>query len=114
MNSTRKTLTGESGSTLVVVMICAMVMLITALALIELGAQDAALALRDVRVSQAFYNAEAGAERGEAWLGDQSNMPTTTTMPFSSSPESFGGGWRPIWELMTNSSRASPTPSLGI
>ena len=92
MNSTRKTLTGDSGSTLVVVMICAMVMLITALALIELGAQDAALALRDVRVSQAFYNAEAGAERGEAWLGDQSTMPTTTTMPFSSSPESFGGG----------------------
>jgi hypothetical protein len=92
MNSTRKTLTGESGSTLVIVMICALVMLITALALIDLGAQDAALALRDVRVSQAFYNAEAGAERGEAWLGDQTNMPTTSTMPFSDSPESFGGG----------------------
>ncbi len=92
MNSTRKTLTGESGSTLVVVMICALVMLISALALIELGAQDAALALRDVRMSQAFYNAEAGAERGEAWLGDQTSMPTTPTMPFTSSPESFGGG----------------------
>ena len=92
MNSTRNTLTSESGSTLVVVMIFALVMLISALALIELGAQDAALALRDVRMSQAFYNAEAGAERGEAWLGDQSSMPTTPTMPFTSSPESFGGG----------------------
>ncbi len=80
MNSTRKTLTGESGSTLVVVMICAMVMLITALALVELGAQDAALAIRDVSVSQALYNAEAGAERGEAWLQGQASLPTTSSL----------------------------------
>ncbi len=92
MNSTRKTLTSESGSTMVVVMIFSVVMLISALALVELSAQDAALALRDVRVSQAFYNAEAGAERGEAWLRGQASMPTTTLLPFNNGPESFGGG----------------------
>ena len=88
----RKTLTSESGSTLVVVMIFSLIMLISALALVQLGAQDAALAIRDVRVSQAFYNAEAGAQRGEAWLKGQESRPTTLTMPFSDSPESFGGG----------------------
>ncbi|MBE9506157.1 MAG: hypothetical protein IMY84_05010, partial [Chloroflexi bacterium] len=92
MNSTWKTLTSESGSTMVVVMIFSVVMLISALALVELSAQDAALAVRDVRVSQAFYNAEAGAERGEAWLKGQASMPTTTLLPFSNSPEGFGGG----------------------
>ncbi len=73
-------------------MIISVVMLISALALVELGAQDAALAIRDVRVSQAFYNAEAGAQRGEAWLKGQGTLPTTPFMPFSNSPESFGGG----------------------
>jgi hypothetical protein len=77
---------------MVVVMIFSVVMLISALALVELSAQDAALAIRDVRVSQAFYNAEAGAERGEAWLKAQASMPTTTLLPFSDSPEGFGGG----------------------
>jgi hypothetical protein len=77
---------------MVVVMIFSVVMLISALALVELSAQDAALAIRDVRVSQAFYNAEAGAERGEAWLKGQASMPTTTLLPFSDSPEGFGGG----------------------
>ncbi|MCK4409008.1 MAG: DUF4900 domain-containing protein [Candidatus Eisenbacteria sp.] len=92
MNSTRKTLGSESGSTLVVVMIFSLIMLISALALVELSAQDAALAIRDMRVSQAFYNAEAGAERGEAWLKGQESLPTTLTMPFSDSPESFADG----------------------
>ena len=92
MNPTMKTLRSESGSTLVVVMIFSVVMLISALALIELGAQDAALAIRDVRASQAFYNAEAGAERGAAWLIGQSAFPTTETTPFADLPESFGGG----------------------
>ena len=92
MNSRPTALRSESGSTLVVVMIFALVMLISALALVELGAQDAALAIRDVRVSQALYNAEAGAERGEAWLNGQANLPTTSTLPFSDVPESFGGG----------------------
>ena len=41
MNSTQKTLRNESGSTLVVVMIFSLIMLISALALVELGAQDA-------------------------------------------------------------------------
>ena len=82
----------ESGSTLVVVMIFAIIMLISAMAIMEIGAQDAALAVRDVRASQAFYNAEAGAERGEAWLRGQSSYPTVLTEPFSDDPETFAGG----------------------
>jgi hypothetical protein len=73
-------------------MIFSIIMLTSVMAVMQLGAQDAALAVRDVRASQAFYNAEAGAERGEAWLTGQASMPTTLTMPFSSIPESFGGG----------------------
>ncbi len=82
----------ESGSTLTIVMIFAITMLISAMAMMELGAQDAALAVRDVRASQAFYNAEAGVERGEAWITGQATLPTSQTHPFSDSPESFGGG----------------------
>jgi hypothetical protein len=82
----------QSGSTMVAVMVFAVVMLISAMAVMELGAQDAALSVRDVRASQAFYNAEAGAERGEAWLQSQSSYPSTTVSPFSETPESFGGG----------------------
>ena len=82
----------ETGSTMVVVMIFAIIMLVSALAVMELGAQDAALAVRDVKAAQAFYSAEAGAERGEAWLRGQSSLPTDPVAPFSESPETFGGG----------------------
>ena len=82
----------QSGSALVVTMIFAVIMLISALAIMELGAQDAALAVRDIKASQAFYNAEAGVERGEAWLLAQSAMPTAQTYPFGDDPDSFGDG----------------------
>ena len=82
----------ESGSTLVVVMVFAIIMLISVMAIMEIGAQDAVLAVRDVRTSQAFYNAEAGAERGEAWLSGQSSLPTNPTTPFNADPETFAGG----------------------
>jgi len=92
MSFVRETLRSDRGSTLVVVCIFALVMLISALALVELGAQDAALAMRDVKASQAFYNAEAGAQRGEAWLLGQTTVPSSTIHPFGDDPESFGGG----------------------
>jgi hypothetical protein len=92
VNSTRRTLRSEAGSTLVVVSIFAIVMLISALALVELGAQDAALAVRDVHASQAFYNAEAGVERGESWILGQATPPPNMVRPFGSAPETFGGG----------------------
>ena len=71
MKSFKGIVRNESGSTLVIVMIVAIVMLITTFAVMELGAQDAALAMRDVRASQALYLAEAGAERTQAWLQQQ-------------------------------------------
>jgi len=92
MSSIRETLRNESGSTLVVVCIFALVMLITSLALVELGAQDAALATRDINASQAFYNAEAGVERGMAWITAQGTLPSATVRPFGSTPEAYGGG----------------------
>ncbi len=88
----RALMCNESGSTLMVVMVFAVVMLISVMALMEIGAQDAALAMRDIRASQAFYNAEAGAERGQAWLKAQSSFPTSPITPFSDSPETFAGG----------------------
>ena len=93
MNSTRETRTGESGSTLVVVMISAIIILISATAIMETGAQDAVLAVRGIRTSRTFYNAEAGTERGEAWLlGGQTPLPTNPTMPLSADPEMLGWG----------------------
>ena len=92
MNTKRNALRDESGSTLVVVIIFAVVMLISAMAILELGVQDASLAMRDVRASHAFYNAEAGVQRGEAWLMGQSSPPTTGVTPFSDVPEGFGDG----------------------
>jgi hypothetical protein len=77
---------------MVVVMICAVVMLIISLGLLELGAQDAVLASRELRASRAFYTAEAGIERGEAWLGKQSIQPMAPIMPFGDAPEGFSSG----------------------
>ena len=84
--------TSESGAALLVVMILAVVMLISVMAVMQLGAQDATLAVRDLRASQAFYNAEAGVQRGEAWLMAQSTMPTVETNPFGDDPDSFADG----------------------
>jgi hypothetical protein len=74
-----------------VVMVFAVIMLISVMAIMEIGAQDAALAMRDIRASQAFYSAEAGAERGQAWLKGQTSFPTNPITPFSDSPETFAG-----------------------
>ncbi len=82
----------ESGSSLVVVMIFSIIMLISAMAMMQLGVQDTCLAMRDATASQAFYNAEAGVERGEAWLMAQSTPPTAAVNPFSDTPEPFAGG----------------------
>ncbi|MFH1689130.1 MAG: PilX N-terminal domain-containing pilus assembly protein [Candidatus Eisenbacteria bacterium] len=82
----------QSGSALVIVLVVTVVMLIGAMAVLQLGAQDAVLAMRDVRVSEAFYAAEAGAERGEAWLVAQSSYPTAAVTPFSGTAEPFADG----------------------
>jgi hypothetical protein len=82
----------QSGSTIIVVMIVSIVMLVTTLAIVELAAQDAALAAREVRSSRAFYAAEAGVEKGEAWIGRQGVMPAGQIAPFGPEPEGFSGG----------------------
>lgn len=82
----------ESGSALAVVIILTFVIMVLVSALMQLVAQDAALAMRDVRVSRAHYSAEAGVQKGEAWIRAQSVRPTVATFPFGSDPVSFGGG----------------------
>lgn len=92
MRRMKKLAGDESGSTVATVTILGLAMLIGVCALVELAAQDSALARRDLRVSQAFYAAEAGVEKGEAWIKAQTSPPVVLTFPFGSDPAGFGEG----------------------
>jgi hypothetical protein len=84
----------EEGSALVAVTILSLVMMISALAVLEVWRTDTALALRDARASQAFFLAESGIERGRAWLKAQGSLAseTQTIYPFGDSPDTLAGG----------------------
>jgi hypothetical protein len=82
----------ERGSTLIGVTILALVMLLSALAVMQIGSQDAALAMRDERVSDAFYLAEAGVQHSIAWLKAQGVFPSFDTYPLGESPLELGCG----------------------
>lgn len=82
----------QSGSTLVVVMVLALALMISTLAVLEFGTQDAALAHRDVQTARAFYLAEAGLERAVSWLEAQSVFPTGDVLPFGDETIALGDG----------------------
>ena len=82
----------ERGSALIGVTILAVVMLLSALAVMEIGSQDAALAIRDKRVSDAFYLAEAGVEHSISWLKAQGAYPSFDTYPLGEAPQQLGAG----------------------
>jgi hypothetical protein len=82
----------ETGAALVIVMIAAVVMLISCLAVLQLGAQDAALAVRDVRAARSFFLAESGLARGEAWLRAQTVAPSEEADAVGASPDTLAGG----------------------
>jgi len=92
MNAQRTLTRNESGSTLVVVMVLALALMISTLAVLEFGTQDASLARRDVQTARAFYLAEAGLERAVSWLEAQSTFPTSAVMPFGEEPTILGDG----------------------
>jgi hypothetical protein len=78
-------------------MILVVVMMISALALMRIGAIDAAMAQRDVRATQAFYLAEAGVERGQSWLIAQDDAPDARVYPFGIYPDTLAGGTYAVW-----------------
>lgn len=71
-------LKGDAGSTLVVVMVLAIIMLATVASVFEFGAQDAGLAAHGARRTQALYLAEAGLARTYTWLEAQHDPPGDT------------------------------------
>lgn len=89
-----KAIRSQTGSALVAVIVLTLVMLISALAVLELWRTDTALAMRDHRCSQALFLAESGIERGRAWLKAQGSLgdETETVYPFGESPDTLAGG----------------------
>lgn len=100
-------LRSEAGSVLVGAVILAGVMLTSCLAVLRLGAQDAALAMRDVRASQSFFLAESGLERGETWLRAQSTAPTSYADPLCGVPDTLAGG---VYSILVTANLAGPRP----
>ncbi|MBM3307874.1 MAG: DUF4900 domain-containing protein [Candidatus Eisenbacteria bacterium] len=95
MRTTIRTLIrGDSGSTLVVVMLLAIIMLITVASVFEFGAPDAGLATHAARRSQALYLAEAGLARAYSWLEAQPDPPTHTSefQPLGAGPDTLACG----------------------
>lgn len=82
----------QRGSILVGVTILAIIMLLCALAVMQIGSQDSVLAVRDQRASDAFYLAEAGLARAVSWLKAQGAYPSFDTYPLGESPSQLGGG----------------------
>jgi Tfp pilus assembly protein PilX len=84
----------DSGSTLVVVMILAIIMLATVATVFEFGAQDASLAAHSTRRAQALYLAEAGLSQTYAWLEAQSDPPADSEefFPIGEEPDSLATG----------------------
>lgn len=82
----------QRGSTLIGVTVLAIVMMLSALAVLRVGSQDAALAVRDVRASEAFYCAEAGLQRATAWLTAQGIFPSFDTYPLGETAQQLGPG----------------------
>lgn len=87
-------LKSDKGSTLVVVMILAIIMLATVASVFEFGAQDAGLAAHGARRSQALYLAEAGLARSYTWLEAQGDPPSDTEefWPFGADADTLAEG----------------------
>jgi len=82
----------QGGSTLIGVTILAIIMMLSALAVMRIGSQDAVLAVRDQRTADAFYLAEAGLGRAVSWLKAQGAYPAFDTYPLGESPSQLGCG----------------------
>lgn len=85
---------GDSGSTLAMIALFTAVTLISIVSLFSISGQDASLAFSNIRSSQAFYLAEAGLRRAEAWFEAQDAQPEQASEfnPFGDNPDTLGGG----------------------
>lgn len=101
-------LRNERGGVLVGVTIFTIIMLLSALAILRVGGQDAALAVRDIRTAEAFYLAEAGLERGQSWMEAQDSYPTAGLRPFGVEPQELGYGTYHV-EIVPDSAHSTPT-----
>jgi Tfp pilus assembly protein PilX len=102
------TFANERGGVLVGVTIFTVIMLLSALAILRVGGQDAALSVRDVRTAESFYLAEAGVERGESWLEAQDSYPEAGLRPFGDDPQWLGDG-EYLVEIVPDSAHSTPT-----
>lgn len=100
-------LTDQTGSTLVAATVFAVVMLLSALAIMHVGTTDAEFVQRDIEASQAFYLAEAGVERGQSWLVAQDSAPDSRVYPFGVDPDTLAGGTYAVW-IEPDSSASRP------
>ncbi len=84
----------ERGSALIAVTVVAFVMLLTAAAVFEFAARDAAMAAHSEDRSQALYLAESGIARAHTWLEAQNDPPAglSAFSPFGASPETLAQG----------------------
>lgn len=84
----------ESGSALVAVTVVAFVMLLTAAAVFEFAARDAALASHGADRSRALYLAESGIAKAHTWLEAQNDPPAglSAFSPFGAAPETLDYG----------------------
>lgn len=108
MRRVRVALGDQRGGILVGVTVFTIVMLLSALAILQVGSQDAALAVRDVRTAEAFYLAEAGIERGESWLEAQDTYPEAGLHPFGEDAQGLGSGDYVV-EIVPDSTHSTPT-----
>lgn len=94
MRGCKPTIGDQRGSALVAVAIWSLVMLISALGVLEIWRTDTVLAVRDTRASQAFFLAESGIQRAQAWLKAQDSPPQGTEgfQPFGDVPDVLAGG----------------------
>ena len=82
---------GNRGMALVMVMIFTFILLVIGATFLKLATSERISADKSIYLNQAFYLAEAGVERGKAWLNSVSSPPTSTIDPFGGL-QSYGGG----------------------
>jgi hypothetical protein len=108
MRQTTSILHSQTGSSLIGAMMLVTVMLMSALALMTVGSAETNLVQRDVGVSQAFYLAESGAERGYTWFCAQTSPPTVEVAPFDAGTDTLAGGVYSV-SIVEDPSAARPT-----
>lgn len=110
-----KTFLGNRGIALMMVMVFTFILLIIGATFLRLATLERISADKSTHLSQSFYLAEAGLERGENWLNLTSSPPASAVNPFGDDPQSLGDGTYmvTITPLSTTQYEISSTGSFG-